>query len=98
MKPGEHLRVTSMAADAHPAHPPCACRAGGVRGARRRVLLLQSSIIRLICSGIVAPVRFLRGVERVESYTVPCGCFGRRASCWRLVMPLHSHHSKLDPA
>lgn len=29
MKPGEHLRVTSMAADAHRAHPPCACRAGG---------------------------------------------------------------------
>ena len=79
-----------MSADAHPAHPPCACRAGGGRGMRRRrrVLLLQSSIVRLICSGIVAPMRFLSGVERVESYTVPCGCFGRRASCWRLVMPL----------
>lgn len=97
MKPGQHLPDKSMAANAHPAHPSRACRAGGGRGVRR-VLLLQSSIVRLICSGIVAPVRFLRGVERVESYTVPCGCFGRRASCWRLLMPLHSHHSKLDPA
>lgn len=81
------------AADTHPAHPSRACRAGGGRGVRRRlcVLLLGSSIAKLICSGVVPAMRYLRGVCRVESYSVPCGCFGRRVWCWRLYKPI-SHN------
>lgn len=81
------------AADPHPTHPSRACRAGGVRGVRRRlcVLLLGSSIAKLICSGVVPAMRYLRGVWRVESYSVPCGCFGRRVWCWRLYKPI-SHN------
>ena len=81
------------AADPHPAHPSRACRAGGGRGVRRRlcVLLLGSSIAKLICSGVVPAMRYLRGVCRVESYSVPCGCFGRRVWCWRLYKPI-SHN------
>ena len=81
------------AADPHPAHPSRACRAGGGRGVRRRlrVLLLGSPIAKLISSGVVPAVRYLRGVCRVESYSVPCGCFGRRVWCWRLYKPI-SHN------
>lgn len=31
--------------------------------------------------------RLLQGVVEVRPYTVPCGCFGRHARHWRLILP-----------
>ena len=80
------------------AEPPAALPAPVVGGAsdgsasrsRSRVKLIGEWLkSRILCGGVASCL--LRGVERVEPYSAPCGCFGKTVRLWRLIYP-RSHN------